>query len=595
MADVVSETANPTEVGEPGAAHGDGATFAHGTSSHELTAEQILASIVRSSDDAIIGKWLDGTIFSWNAGAERLYGYRAEEVLGRNVSILIPSSRRDELREILARVAYGERIGPLETVRRRKDGQPVHVWLTVSAIHNDAGEIIGASAIGRDITDQKRAEDRLQAAVEERTIELAEANQQLRLEIEQRKRAEAVVAGENRVLELIAAGTSPYEALATVSRTVEEHGSGLRCAIRAVAEGSASGSDAPMFGQASLFGLPATFPPDVGTRCVVADVRAEPLLNAWARRSSVQTLWTEPIIGSAGQVLGLIVVGRAELGEPAQDELEAGTAAARLAGIILERSRAEERARRQLAVLAHVSRMATMGEMASGLAHELNQPLCAIVNYTEACLEMLGEKPAQAELRRAMVEVAKQSERAGEVIRRLRGFVRRGEPQRVAVDVNAAVREVLSMTSADLRQQEVKVKLQLGKRLPAVLADAIQIQQVVMNLVRNAIDAMAETERSRRELRIKTRRRGPYIEVAVQDAGRGIDGEAGGRVFESFFTTKTHGLGMGLSISRSIIELHDGRIWVTPNAKGGVTFQFVLPLARRTRDVTAAGNRVRSG
>jgi signal transduction histidine kinase len=165
----------------------------------------------------------------------------------------------------------------------------------------------------------------------------------------------------------------------------------------------------------------------------------------------------------------------------------------------------------------------------------------------------------------------------------------------VAVDVNQAVNEVVSMTCADLRQQEIKVDLQLGQRLPPVLADTIQIQQVLVNLVRNAIEAMVETPRDRRLLRIRTRRRGAHIEVAVQDSGRGIDADACERVFESFFTTKSHGLGMGLSISRSIIEMHDGRIWVTPNARGGVTFQFVLPSTRRTRDGSATGNRVRSG
>ncbi len=596
MADAPTKTATLTARHAP---YRDEAPFTNGNMvAHALTTEQVrglLVSIVQSSDDAIIGKWLDGTIFSWNAGAERLYGYRPAEALGQHVSILVPPDRHDELQDILDCVARGERIGPLETVRRRKDGQPVHVSLTVSAIRNEAGEIIAASAIGRDITAQKHAADQLQAAVEERTIELGETNQQLRLEIEQRRRAETVLAGENRVLELIAAGASAYDALETVCRTVEEHKTGLCCAIRAVGEDPTSGSIAQMFGHASIFGLPVEFPPDVRKRCVVADVKVAPALKTWARRCGVQALWAEPILGSTGQVLGTVVTGYPEPHVPGEDELKAGTAAARLAGIILERARGEDRARRQFAELAHVSRMATTGEMASGLAHELNQPLCAIVNYTEACLEMLGDNPAHAELRRAMVEVAKQSERAGEVIRRLRGFVRRGEPQRVAVDVNAAAREVLSMISADLRHQEIKVKLQLGKRLPAVLADTIQIQQVLVNLVRNAIEAMTETERGRRVLRIKTRRRGAFIEVAVQDSGRGIDGVACERVFESFFTTKKHGLGMGLSISRSIIEMHDGRIWVTPNPKGGVTFQFVLPLARRTRDASAAGNSVRSG
>jgi PAS domain S-box-containing protein len=430
MGDSPARTTLPA--GEHSRARHRKAVITDGTVPHTLSPDEVrglLASIVQSSDDAIIGEWLDGTVFSWSAGAERLYGYSADEVLGRSVAVIFPPQRRSELVDILERVSRGERIGPWETVRIRKDGEPVPISLTVSAIRNEAGKIIAASAVGRDLTHQKRAEDRLQAAVEERTIELAEANRLLRLEVEQRRRAEAALSGENRVLELIAAGASLSEALEAVCRTVEARHASVRCGVRTVAEDPSGGQVARVVGHPAIAGLPADFPPNIRRRCVIADARAEPGLKAWARRTSLQAVWAEPIVGSTWQTLGTVVTGYPEPHEPAEDELKAGTAAARLAGIVLARARAEDRARRQLAELAHVSRMATMGEMASGLAHELNQPLCAIVNYTEACLEMLGDKSATAEVRRAMVEVAKQSERAGEVIRRLRG--RRGhEPGR---------------------------------------------------------------------------------------------------------------------------------------------------------------------
>lgn len=411
----------------------------------------------------------------------------------------------------------------------------------------------------------------------------------------ERRRAEGILAGEIRVLELIAGGAPVDEALAVICKATEEHSPEGRCAVRVLADDNTPQASTQSFGHASLRRLPAEFPRDARQRCIVENIGNEPSLRNWGRRCNVRALWAEPVVGAGGQTLGTVVTAYAEARAPTEYELEAGTVAARLASIILERARADERARRQSAELAHVARLATMGEMASGLAHELNQPLCAIVNYTEACLQLLDGKSAPPELRQAIAEVAKQSERAGEVIRRLREFVRRREPRRVDVEVNAAVREVLGLMSTELRQHEVKVKLHLGQRLPPVLADPIQIQQVLVNLVRNAVDAMAETGRERRSLRIRTCRRGSFLELRVQDAGRGISAEAGERVFDSFFTTKPHGLGMGLSISRTIIELHEGRIWATPNPSVGVTFHITLPLARRTRDGRAERDRVRRG
>jgi two-component system sensor histidine kinase DctS len=177
--------------------------------------------------------------------------------------------------------------------------------------------------------------------------------------------------------------------------------------------------------------------------------------------------------------------------------------------------------------------------------------------------------------------VARQAERAGEVIRRLREFVRRREPERETVDLNAVVREVVALTAVEARQHDVRVRLKLDQRLPCVLADPIQIQQVLVNLVRNGFDAMRESQSRKRLLTIQTTRRKGHVEVAVSDTGAGIPEHLRERLFEPFFSTKRDGMGMGLSLSRSIVEAHEGRILLDSNRSGGVTFRFTLPTAER--------------
>lgn len=250
-----------------------------------------------------------------------------------------------------------------------------------------------------------------------------------------------------------------------------------------------------------------------------------------------------------------------------------------------QRKRAEEQVRKSLTQLAHVARHATMGELAAGLAHELNQPLCAIVNFAEACLTMLEKGSAPDELNEAITQVARQAERAGEVVRRLREFIRRREPMLVEADTNHLVHEVIALTHAEAEEYNAKLILQLAPDLPAVLADAIQIQQVILNLIRNGFQAMNNTQIGERVLGITTTRFGEsHIEIAVTDRGIGIPADGCDRIFEPFFSTKATGMGMGLSISRSIIEAHQGRLWLTPNSDRGVTFHFTLPIVRRRKD-----------
>jgi len=245
---------------------------------------------------------------------------------------------------------------------------------------------------------------------------------------------------------------------------------------------------------------------------------------------------------------------------------------------ITEHKWAEEQGRRHQTELARVARLSTMGEMATGLAHELNQPLSAIANFARGCIRRLRSGDvAPADLIEPLEEVCEQAERAGEIMRHVRDFVRKSEPRMTAVDINLVVRSVVKFTEHEARQNETVVTLHLASQQPRVWADSIMVEQVVCNLVRNAMEAMAETRTLRREIIIRTvRNGGDFVEVEVIDTGPGIDGAVIDQIFDPFFTTKPEGVGMGLSISRSIVESHGGSIRAESRAGGGATFRFTL-------------------
>jgi C4-dicarboxylate-specific signal transduction histidine kinase len=247
-----------------------------------------------------------------------------------------------------------------------------------------------------------------------------------------------------------------------------------------------------------------------------------------------------------------------------------------------EKQETEDQLQERLAQLAHVSRLTTMGELVSELAHELNQPLYAIANFSEACLNLARNSPAsqENELVPWLEQICEQSHRAGEIIKRVYSFVRKTPAQARAVDINALVHECGRLLQVNLRHQGVALRLELADGLPEVWVDPVQIQQVLVNLMNNAIDAMSHLPRTEREILVRSRRNETEeIEVSVTDHGRGAAEENLERLFEPFFTTKAEGMGMGLSISRSIIEAHDGRLWAEPAADDrGLTFRFTLPL-----------------
>ncbi|MEP0845272.1 MAG: PAS domain S-box protein [Phycisphaerae bacterium] len=474
---------------------------------------------------------------------------------------------------------------------RRFDGE--HRWLRDSGvpIRFEDGAFAGYIGSCVDVTDRKLGEDVLIARVAQRTRELSGANEQLQHQISERRRIESLLESENRVLELIAAGADREELLEELCRAVEELIPGSRCAIRLAPRRSrmdarstpdastATATGLDLFG---AIGREGVHPPLIRERTIVSPVPAD--CDAALRAQAVRSYWIEPIVAQGDAIVGALGVYCDEPLVPDEHALAATAMATRLAAFVVERARAEEQVREQLAQLAHVSRVATMGEMASGLAHEINQPLCAIVNFTEACAELIQRSGRdREELPQALREVARQAERAGEVIRRLREFVKRRDPERKPVDINALVREVTAFTGVEARHREVRIRERLGRRMPKVYADGIQVQQVLVNLVRNACEAMQSMDGSPRTLTIETFRNRGAVEVTVSDTGPGIPRELEERIFEPFLSTKRDGMGMGLSISRSILEAHDGRLWATPNRGGGTTFHFTLPTAWRAR------------
>lgn len=247
---------------------------------------------------------------------------------------------------------------------------------------------------------------------------------------------------------------------------------------------------------------------------------------------------------------------------------------------VTERKRNENAARQSQAQLAHVLRVTTMGEMASGLAHELNQPLQAIVNFATGSIRRVhaGSTSAQ-DLLKPLQEIATEALRAGEVIRRLRTLLRKEQPTRELVDLKALILEVVQLLESEAQLHRIRLQFDCNRSTPDVLIDRVQIEQVILNLVRNGMESMARVTDGTGELSIQVTCPDPHTtEVAVTDTGEGFPPDLAETIFDPFFTTKSTGIGMGLSISRSIVEAHAGRLWAVSSPGRGTTFRFTLPV-----------------
>jgi signal transduction histidine kinase len=245
---------------------------------------------------------------------------------------------------------------------------------------------------------------------------------------------------------------------------------------------------------------------------------------------------------------------------------------------LTERKRTEEALREAQAELAHVTRVMTMGELTALIAHEINQPLAAVVTNANACLRwLMGPIPNLDEAREALARIARDGNRASDVIGRIRALVKKSGTEKASLDLNEVIQEVVGLVQSEIQKSGVTLQMELADDLPQILGNRVQLQQVILNLVMNGIEAMDTVTDRPRDLLIRSSpHESDNVLVAVQDSGIGIDRQNLEKIFDTFYTTKSQGMGMGLAISRSIVENHGGRLWAVPNDGPGATFQFTL-------------------
>jgi len=316
---------------------------------------------------------------------------------------------------------------------------------------------------------------------------------------------------------------------------------------------------------------------------VVSDILQDPLWEPYrsvAEPYGFRACWSTPILTHSGKALGSFAMYYREPRSPSPAETHALEMATHLAGIAIERRLAREereRLRQAQAELAHINRVTTMGELTASLAHEVNQPIAAALTDANTCLRWLNrDHPDVEEARQSALRIVKDATRAGEIVGRTRLLFRKSTPQRELVDVNEVIREMIVLLRSEATRYSISVRTELAD-LPQVMGDRVQLQQVLMNLMTNGIDAMKDVDGTR-ELAIKSQRTDSgQLLISVSDTGVGLPPQQADKIFDAFFTTKPHGTGMGLRISRSIVESHGGRLWAADNSRRGASFYITLP------------------
>ncbi|HEY4404289.1 MAG TPA: ATP-binding protein [Xanthobacteraceae bacterium] len=281
----------------------------------------------------------------------------------------------------------------------------------------------------------------------------------------------------------------------------------------------------------------------------------------------------------ANELVGIITLGRKQLQPFTDNQISLFRDFAAQATIALESTRRERQYREMQSELAHANRVATMGQLTASIAHEIKQPIATARNNARAALNFLDQSPPDvAEVREALTCIVNDTDRTGDVVDRIGSLIKKAPPRREVVDLNAAILEVTALIHSEAVKTGVTVGTQLADELPRIRCDRVQLQQVMLNLIVNAIQSMSGVEDGNRELHISTVKIEPEgVCVAVRDTGHGLRPESLPRLFEPFYTTKPDGMGMGLSICRSIIETHGGRLWATGCEPRGAQFQFTIP------------------
>ena len=509
-----------------------------------------LAALVESSEDAIISKSLTGLIQTWNRGAERLYGYIAGDVIGRHISLLIPADRQIEEADILARILRGERIPPFETVRVRKDGSSVHISLSVSPIVDEGGHVIGASKIARDITERKRIEQSLHEHRRHNELILESAGDGI-YGIDSRGRSTFVNPAAAQLL-----GWTPDELRGASMHRILHHSHpdgtpypAEECPIyAALQDGHVHASDSEVFWKRDGTSIPVDY---VST-----------------------PIWDE------GRIQGAVVVFK--------DITERKRTEQHIRRLLGEAEARERQLVEKQAQLVQAAKLASIGELITGIAHEINNPLNNIALFVGNAIDRLEASRTHgaivANLKKAEVQVR----RAETIINHLRAFGRLSSPHREPVSINEVIQSAVSFVSEALRGRNISVQLDLSPAQPIVDGNEVQLEQVFVNLLTNARDALENADR--KAISITSRMAGTLIEVVFADTGAGIPADFLPRIFDPFFTTKPsgQGTGLGLSISYGILKEHHGDIEVESRSGEGTTFLIHLPIGAKLDRSTAS-------
>ncbi len=479
---------------------------------------KLLRTVVEDSSDCIYVTDIEGRFLLANPATARFLGKSATTIIGRLDSELHTPSDAADIRSVNAEIVKQEASRTWEQVITRHDGKRVIMVITKAPLYDETQRVIGVVGIARDVTDIRLAEKAIASSEARYRAVFDYANDALFV-----IQSDGLITDANRqACELT--GISRYDI----------------CGQRSKAIGLPQAADFPVHSESDM-------PGDV----LIVELNGAPV--EFRRR----------LIESDGNTLELL--------------------AARNLG---PQRKAEELENQHRSQIAHLSRVASVGEIASSLAHELNQPLTAIMSYAGVLQDAYrGEKPAHTldETREYLGVIVQQAMRAGEIIRSIRRFIQKEHTQLRPDDINNAVRNAMNLLKYEMRDAGVKLVLELHTDMPKVLIDTVQIEQVLINLAHNAIEAMVSVPVDRRSLRVQTVLTGKkQVEVLVADTGPGAPANIEARLFESFFTTKSTGLGLGLAICRSIIESHGGHLNLKSNTINGIVFSFSLPLVDST-------------
>jgi PAS domain S-box-containing protein len=548
-----------------------------------------LAAIVESSDDAIISETIAGIIVSWNRGAERIYGYSADEVLGRPMAILVPPERPDDLPPLLERLIRGERIEPYETVGRRKDGQAIHISLTLSAVKDVMGSVVGASVVARDITARKRAEEALErqrrdTVFLDRATQLFNSTLQLDAVLQRVVQMATEVLGESCTINLLEAEKEHLTPVATYHADPKARQARLQI----------QRDDPVRIGDpASVVGLAAV----TGRPYLVKDARRDGRVK-YVERLHISSLIAVPLIAK-DKIVGVLATS---LTTPSRQFTEAdlrlATALADRAALAIENSRLYEQEQVLRQTLEGLNRQIQEAnqrktEFVTLVSHELRTPLASMMGYTELLLEGEGG-PLGKRQREWLGIIGHNADRLETLIDNLLDTARiemgKIELKHTPLALIPLIQDVARALHPQIARKGQWLTLELAEALPAVVGDADRIGQILTNLLSNALKYTPAGGR----ITITARENAGCVRVAVQDTGIGLTRHEQAQLFTPFFraqdetTQRAGGTGLGLVITRALVELHGGAMTVTSVPGQGSTFSFTLPTPQAPED-TAVG------